>query len=183
MRPHNRTLRTTLVWADAAAVLAGAAAGAIQAIAGLPIATAVAIVAAAAWVGARRVSARARGMISQVCFLAIGVLMVSRLSFRLLPLAVGGTWLLVAAADLDRFVEHFPVDSPVRVQRAALRRRLALLGSIALVATAVVALALALRLQLRLTAVIFIAVFVVFVLVRVIDSIRSGEDPGGSGPE
>lgn len=195
MNNAERTLTTTRRLVTASVGLAGLCAASVQALAGSWLASVAAVLAAALWVALRRrrvgrpaprlvagILSRA-DILVQVSFLALGVLMFVGLAFRLLPVAVGGTWALVCAADLDRFLVRYPSHSPARVQRAALVRRVKILGFVGVAAFAVVGVTVLIAIEVRLPAVILIAAFVVVVLVRIVRSISRGETREDSARE
>ncbi len=164
---------TTTRLRDAAVVIATLAAATVQTFAGLWIAVALVAVAGASWVTARRTRIAAgqrvlsAGRIVQAGFLVLGVSLVWRLEFRLLPLAVLGMWALVCAADLDRLAHRFPLASPPRVQRTLVRGHLRALAVVAAVSAITVGAAALMRLELRLATVMLLALFVVVVVLRV----------------
>ncbi|MFW5689649.1 MAG: hypothetical protein ACOC1U_08755 [Spirochaetota bacterium] len=174
---------------DGAVVASAAIAAVIQGLAENWFALGVAVVAAALWVGIRRGlarTARARRTaphLLQASFLALGLLLVWRLAFAWLPLAVAGMWLLVSAAEFDRFVERFPAGAAARVQRAALRRKLQLLGVVAAVSAVTVLAARVLTLQLRIVAVMLLAGFVTIVAFRVARDVTRVTDADENEPE
>ena len=178
-------MRTARRARDGAIVATGVAAAVIQGLAGVWAALAVAVIGAGGWVWLRRsrlVDERRAGPVVQAIFVVLGVLLVWRLDFRVFALAVAGMWMLVTAADLDRFVQRFPAGSPAVEQRAAFRRRLQWNGLVAGATVAVVLPGAVLSLRLQLVAVMLLAAFVVIVALRVLRQIPnagSEEDERG----
>jgi hypothetical protein len=190
MTPISRTtdplLRTAVRLRDTAVVLAATAAVLTQGLAGRWAALAIALLAGSAWLGARHLrltQRRSADAVADGSFLTLGVLLVWRLVFAYLPIAVAGMWLVVCAADLDRFSLRYPLASPTRIRREALRRRVLHLAVLGAASAAVVAVATVLDLRLRLVAVMLVAAFVVVIVLRVVRSVARDDATGETEPE
>ncbi|MBU8912855.1 MAG: hypothetical protein KOO61_02450, partial [Spirochaetales bacterium] len=135
------------------------------------LAAGLAVAAGIAWIVVERRRPKRVDWYTQAAFLFVGLLLLWRFAEVYLWITVAGVWFLVAAADLSRLVQRFPVDSPPMDQRLLVSRRVQHLALLGAASAAVVGVARFLTLQLRLVAVALLAVFVVMVAVRTIRSI------------
>jgi hypothetical protein len=170
---------------------AGAAAAVLQAVVGSWAGLVLAVLAAAAWIVARaqgqvrrlieRAGQEAAETIAQASFVVLGVLMVWRLAFAWLPLAIPGAWLLVCAMDLDRLATRFPLHTSRLVQRSVVRTHLLGLALLAAASAGAGIVASVVTIRLQLFAVVLLAVLLVLLVRHITAGITQSDNRRSHG--